>query len=92
MATAAQQRELEQKLTRLVANQFHGNIRTAFDHYAIKGHLGKPELMALLKDANIGNWLTRGAWADGILHELDRDEDGAITQADLEPLARSQNR
>jgi hypothetical protein len=92
MATIAQQRELEQKLARLITDQFHGDIHAIFNHYAAKGRLSKPELMALLKDATIGNWLTRGAWADGILHELDRDKDGAITQADLEPLARSQNR
>lgn len=82
MATEAQKRELVTKVARLVRTRFQGNYKTAFDHYAGKaepaGLVDRDELVSLLKDADIGNAFTRGAWASGIIEELDTSKDGKI--------------
>jgi hypothetical protein len=48
----------------------------------------RAELEALLKDADVGNWLTRGSWADGIIAELDTDQDGYISAAEFEAVLK----
>jgi Ca2+-binding EF-hand superfamily protein len=60
----------------------------AFQHYDNRkeGKMSKAELAELLKDAGVGNWLTRSAWADGIISELDTDKDGSISAAELEAV------
>ena len=42
------------------------------------------ELKKLLKDAGIGNGFTRGAWADGIMKELDKDNNKGISWAEFQ--------
>lgn len=87
MATEAQKQELTDKVTRLVAERFGGDYVKAFDHYDSDkkdGRITKAELDVLLKDAGIGNWLTRGAWAAGIVAALDADKDGTISAAEFQ--------
>jgi Ca2+-binding EF-hand superfamily protein len=87
MATDAQKQELVDKVSKLVADRFGGDYDRAFAHYdsAPKdGRITKAELGELLKDAGIGNWLTRGAWARGILAALDADKDGTISRPEFE--------
>src|SRR4051812_20912893 len=82
MATEEQKRELQEKVGKIVAAKFGGDYHRAFEHYDQKkkdGRINKDELMELLKDAGIGNFITRGVWADGIIGELDTDGDGAIS-------------
>lgn len=89
MATEAQKKELFDKVSLLVAANFGGDFHKAFEHYdspTRDGKIDKAELVELLKDANIGNWLTRGTWADGIIAELDRDADGSISRAEFEAV------
>jgi Ca2+-binding EF-hand superfamily protein len=86
-ATDAQKKELKEKVATLVTNNFGGDYHQAFDHYdndKKDGKINKAELVNLLKDAGVGNWLTRGAWADGIISELDTDKDGCISAAEFE--------
>ena len=56
---------LEEKVAALVEARFGGDYRKAFDHYDSDhdGKVSKDELMALLQDAGIGNFLTRSTWA-----------------------------
>ena len=86
MAHEAEQQELKQKIGRLIADKFGGDQRKAFQHFDANrdGKIDRAELMELLKEAGIGNWLTRGQWANGILAVLDVDKDGAISAAELE--------
>jgi Ca2+-binding EF-hand superfamily protein len=86
MAHEAEKQQLKEKITRLVVERFGGNFPKAFGNYDGNkdGRINKAELVALLKDAGIGNWLTRLRWADGILDALDTDRDGAISAEELE--------
>lgn len=81
MASESQKRELEKKLLELISTRFHGDRRAAFGHYDADGdgRVSKQELKQLLSDAGIGNGLTRWAWADGIIEELDKAGDGMIS-------------
>jgi hypothetical protein len=73
-------KELKAKVGALVAKNFGGDYRAAFDHYDgdKDGGVKKDEIVSLLKDAGVGNGLTRGAWANGILKKLDKGQDGKI--------------
>ena len=82
--------ELIDKVQRLVRVRFQGNYKRAFDHYAGRrrdgGQIDRDELMVLLKDADIGNALTRTAWVSGIISKLDKNGDGLISFSELEAL------
>ena len=81
VANEAQKRELEEKLRVLVTTRFGGNYRAAFGHYDVNqdGSISKDELKMLLSDAGVGSGLTRWAWANGIIEELDKSGDGQIS-------------
>jgi len=54
-------REIQEKVSRLVTSRFGGDYHKAFDHYDSQpkdGKISGAELMQLLRDAGIGNWLT----------------------------------
>lgn len=80
MPTPEQITELKAKVMALVVDSFNGNFQVAFLHYAnATGNVSIGGLMAMLSDAGIGNRLTRRAWANGIIQELDTDNDGEIS-------------
>ena len=90
-ATQVQKDELRVKVGELVRDRFRGDYHKAFDHYdsAVKdGKISPRELAKLLTDAGVGNWLTRGAWASGIIAELDTDKDGSISMAEFEDVLK----
>jgi len=92
MATVEQKREVQQKVSRLVAERFGGDYNKAFDHYDCQqkdGKISSGELIQLLKDAGIGNWFTRDAWVEGIIAELDTDNDGMISAAEFNAVIKS---
>jgi Ca2+-binding EF-hand superfamily protein len=88
MATEAQKRELTDKVNRLIADRFSGDYGRALAHYDKNqdGRVDRGELGQLLADAGIGNWLTRGAWAQGIVAALDADKDGTISASELNAI------
>ena len=91
MATEAQKQELTDKVTKLVTDRFNGDYQKAFEHYDSDkrdGRIDKAELAEFLKDAGIGNWLTRGAWTAGILAALDADKDGTIAAVEFQAALR----
>jgi hypothetical protein len=88
-----EKQELIQKVGALVEEQFAGDFKSAFDHYANKrsqtGSIDSDELSELLRDADIGNTFTRGFWVSGIMAEVDKDNDGFITYTELEKIVQS---
>jgi hypothetical protein len=93
MASEAEKRELRDKITRLVDSKFGGDWTKAFDHYAANSGAGslveRDDLKVLLKDAGIGNWITRGAWADGVIEQFDKDKDKKISADELRAALES---
>ena len=90
-ATEAQKNELRDKVSKLVRDRFGGDYHKAFDHYdsdVKDGKISSRELAKLLGDAAIGNWLTRSAWASGIIAELDTDKDGSISESEFEEVLK----
>jgi hypothetical protein len=83
-------KELKAKVGALVQNKFGGDYRKAFDHYDEDkdGGVNKDEIVQLLKDAGVGNGLTRGAWAKGILKKVDQGKDGKIQWAEFDVVFR----
>jgi Ca2+-binding EF-hand superfamily protein len=84
-------RELDDKITSLVATRFGGDYHAAFAHYDSDGDgtIDTKELKTLLHDAGIGNGLTRWAWVQGIIQELDADRDGGISWAEFEAVFKA---
>jgi hypothetical protein len=73
-------KELKTKVGALVDKQFGADYKKAFEHYDSDkdGSIAKGELLKLLSDAGVGNGLTRGAWASGIIEKLDQTGDAKI--------------
>lgn len=87
----ANAKEVITKVQALVKAKFNGDFTAAFNHYDLdKNHkLGRKDLWGLLEDAGIGNVLTRKVWIDGVLAQLDKDGDGAISIPELALAAMS---
>ena len=87
----ANEKELKEKVAKLVTEKFGGDYKAAFAHYdTSRGNsIGKNELVQLLSDAGVGNALTRGTWAKKIIEKLDRNEDQAIAWSEFESIFRA---
>jgi hypothetical protein len=86
VAGDAEVKELKAKLDAYVRERFAGDWQSAFAAYDQNGNkqISPGELEQLLSDADVGNFLTRGAWVSGILEQLDKDHNGAVSFPELE--------
>ncbi len=81
---ANEQAELVQKIQAELQKRYGdtsmASMRKLFDAYDRNGDqkISADELKQLLKELDIGNFATRGAWVDGITKALDSDGDKAI--------------
>jgi Ca2+-binding EF-hand superfamily protein len=79
-----EQDELVQKVQALMSKRFGSSSpearRKLFDAYDRDGDgkIDSGELEGLLKDAGVGNALTRGAWIKGIIAAMDQSGDKRI--------------
>lgn len=77
--------ELEAKVNALADKKFGGHttahIKKLFLSYDGNGDgcANRDEVTALLKDADVGNWITRGYWVDGVFDKLDANKNDCIT-------------
>ena len=85
------ERELKEKVSKLVATRFEGDYKKAFDHYDKDkdGTITKGELVRLLNDAGVGNVVTRPIWAGKIIERLDRNIDDAVAWHEFESVFRA---
>jgi hypothetical protein len=81
-------KELKTKVSALVDRKFGADYKKAFEHYDTDrdGSIAKAELVKLLSDAGVGNGLTRGAWASGIIEKLDQSGDAKIQFNEFEAV------
>jgi Ca2+-binding EF-hand superfamily protein len=65
-----------------------GSMRKLFDRYDADrdGRIGKQELTQLLKDIDIGNTFTRGAWVRGIIDKVDTNADKSISWEEFQTV------
>jgi Ca2+-binding EF-hand superfamily protein len=81
VASPTQEAELRSKLEAHVRDQFGGDYERAFRATDAdgSGQINRRELSALLGNAGVGNALTRGAWADGVMDHFDSNRNGGIS-------------
>lgn len=81
---SGEEQELKEKISRQLLRKYGNTDRESmqklFNEYDTdrRGTISPTELEKLLKDADVGNGLTRGAWVRGIIKKLDSGKDGAI--------------
>jgi Ca2+-binding EF-hand superfamily protein len=65
------------------------SMRKLFDRYDVDhdGKITKQELGQLLKDIDVGNSLTRGAWVRGIIDKVDTNADKSISWDEFQAVA-----
>ena len=86
---SSEREELVAKVGTLVDVQFAGDYRSAFLHYAgADDRISREELASVLRDASVGNMVTRQGWVRGILAALDADRDGCLTWIEFEAVMR----
>ena len=80
--------ELKRNVSSLVARRFNGDYKRAFVHYDgdQDGRMTKEEIVAMLADAGVGNFVTRGMWADGILEKLDMNHDRGVSWGEFDAV------
>lgn len=82
---SGEQQQLVEKIQALLQKKYgnteEASMKKLFETYDANadGKIDKNELTQLLKDADIGNSLTRGAWVKGIMEKLDQNADKAIS-------------
>lgn len=93
MASVQDKTDLATKVSALIRAKFGGDWRRAFWHYDgdHDGGIDRAELTDLLRDAGVGNYFTRGAWASGVTAEMDADGDGRITWPEFETVFTGQS-
>lgn len=81
----AKAQEVIQKVQQMVKARFAGDYMAAFKAYDLdhNGKLGHKDVSKLLEDCDVGNWLSRGVWASGVIAQLDQDHDGAVSIPEL---------
>lgn len=97
MATDKNKEELIEKVNRLLLRKVGRTDKEAmqklFKSYDkdANGRIGPEELEQLLKDADVGNGFTRGAWVSGVIKKLDTGKlDGEISWEEFDAVMRSQ--
>lgn len=87
-----EEKELVEKVGKLVNKKFGGSYKKAFQHYDRKPknlEIDRKELIVLLEDADVGNWATRGTWADGIIKKMDKNGNKSIDWGEFEKALKA---
>lgn len=90
-----EQQELIEKIEALLQKKYgatdEDSMKKLFLAYDANndGKIDKDELMRLLKDADVGNTFTRGAWVKGVIEQLDKNADKAISWDEFKAATKS---
>lgn len=90
---SAEEKELKTKVKNLVNKKFGGDYKKAFNYYD-KDHdnsINSKELEMLLKDADVGNWATRGSWVDAIIEKLDTNKNKKIEWIEFQNVIKKKS-
>ncbi len=85
MAKSAEEIELDSKVNALADARYGAHdvatLKKLFLSYDKNGDnlLSRDEVYALFSDADVGNWLTRGAWVSGTFEKVDKSKDDQLT-------------
>ena len=77
--------ELIRKVKDHVLRYYGGDWTLMFPKYDSDndGKVSRDELLRLLADCGVGNFMTRPLWGSRVLQELDLDKDGGISQQEI---------
>lgn len=80
--------EVIRKVNAYVKATFAGQYKAAFEDFDRNndGKINHNELVEFLKACEVGNKLTRGAYARGVMDAMDADKDGEITWEEFEKV------
>lgn len=81
-------RKVKALLLRKYGNTSRDSMEKLFKEYDKNqsGSIDNAELEQLLKDAEVGNGLTRGMWVSGIIKELDTGKDKSISWREFDAV------
>jgi hypothetical protein len=81
--------DLGRRVQSLVQQQFRGDQRAAFNHYARNGEVPRAQVRQLLEDAGVGNGLTRGAYTSAVMDRFDTNRNGGVSWQEFQGGMRS---
>lgn len=87
--------ELKEKIQRLMLRKYGDTSRESMEKLFREydknksSNIDKEELERLLKDAEVGNFVTRGEWVKGIMKKLDANGDKSISWREFDSVINS---
>lgn len=91
------EKELKEKIKALMLRKYGDTSRESMEKMFRSydkdrsGEIDSDELEKLLKDAEVGNGITRGMWVSGIIKKLDKDGDKSISWREFDAVINSNN-
>lgn len=82
--------EVIEKVRILVETRWTGNYEVAFNDYAHDGIIDFDRLKMVLRDADVGNAVTRTAITRAVLDVLDTNKDGFISWVEFNTAMQAQ--
>lgn len=82
--------EVIEKVRALVETRWTGNYQVAFSDYAHDGHIDFDRLKMVLRDADVGNAITRTAIARAAMDVLDTNKDGFVSWDEFNTAMQAQ--
>lgn len=81
--------DLGRRVQNLVRQQYGGDQRAAFNHYARNGEVPRAQVQQLLEDAGVGSMFTRGAYTDAVMDRFDTNRNNGVSWQEFQGGMRS---
>lgn len=77
--------EMGRKVDQLVRDRFGGDYQRAFQHYSGGAReVSREGVMRMLNDAGVGNGLSRGFYADGVMDAFDTNRNRGVSWGEFQ--------